>query len=105
MASGKLGSAALTADTDTSVYTVPSVTLATISIAIVNRGTDPSTINVAIATSGTPANADYIEFQTSIPPNGVLERTGIVCTAAEQVVIRSSTANCTVRVHGFEEAV
>lgn len=105
MASGKLGSAALAANTNTSIYTVPSTTVATIIIAVVNRGTNTSIINVAIAASSSPVDEDFIEFEASLPPNGVLERTGIVCSAAEQVVVRSSTANCTVRVHGFEEAV
>lgn len=104
MASGKLGAATIPAETNTTVYTVPVATVATINVAIVNRGTDASTVNVAIAPSGSPANADYIEFGVVIPANGILERTAIVCGPDERVVVRSSTANCSVRVHGFEEA-
>lgn len=105
MASGKLGSAALAANTDTTVYTVPASTVATINVAIVNRGTADATVNVAIAPAGAPADADYIEFGVVIPANGILERTAIVAGAGERVVVRSSTADCSVRVHGFEEAV
>lgn len=103
MASGKLGSAALAANTDTTVYTVPASTVATINVAIVNRGSESATVNVAIAPAGTPANADYIEYGVTIPAKGVLERTAIVAGAGEHVVVRASTANCSVRVHGFEE--
>ena len=103
MASGKLGSATLAADTDTTVYTVPASTVATINVAITNRGTDAAVVNVAIAPTGAPANADYIEFGVVIPANGILERTAIVAGDGERVVVRSSTADCSVRVHGFEE--
>lgn len=104
MASGKLGSATLAADTNTTVYTVPPSTMATINVAIVNRGTASSVVNVAISPAANPANADFIEFGVAIPPNGILERTAIVAGAGERVVVRSSTANCSVRVHGFEES-
>lgn len=103
MASGKLGSAALAAGTDTTIYTVPASTVATINVAVVNRGSADATVNVAIAPTGAPANADYVEFGVAIPASGILERTAIVAGAGEHVVVRSSTADCTVRIHGFEE--
>lgn len=105
MPSGKLGAAALVANTDTTVYTVPASTVSTVNVAIVNRGTTSAVVNVAIAPGATPGNADFVEFGVTIPPNGILERTAIVAGAGERVVVRSSTADCTVRVHGFEEGV
>lgn len=105
MASGKLGSATPAANTDTTVYTVPASTVATINVAITNRGSVSATVNVAIAPNATPANADFIEYGVAIPANGILERTAIVAGAGERVVVRSSTADCSVRVHGFEEGV
>ena len=104
MASGRLGVAALAANTDTTVYTVPADTIASCNIALVNRGATDAVCNVAFATSGTPTAAEYVEFGVVIPPNGILERTAIVAGAGERVVVRSSTAGCSVRVHGFEEA-
>lgn len=103
MASGKLGSATLEANTDTTVYTVPASTVATLNVAIVNRGDAAAVVNVALAATATPDNADYVEFGVTIPAKGVLERTAIVAGAGERVVVRSSTADCSVRVHGFEE--
>jgi hypothetical protein len=103
MASGKLGSATLAADTDTTVYTVPASTVASVNVAVTNRGDVDALVNVAISPTGSPANADYIEFGVTIPAKGILERTAIVAGAGERVVVRASTANCSVRVHGFEE--
>ncbi len=102
MASGKLGSAALAANTDTVVYIVPNGTTATVNIAIVNRGTFDALVYIAVAPNGVPTDADYIEYGAVIPANGVLERTAIVAGAGEHVVVRSSNANCSVRVFGFE---
>ncbi|WP_067096202.1 hypothetical protein [Marinomonas atlantica] len=104
--SGLLGKAALVADTDTEIYTVPANTVTTLSVLIVNRGTDSAKFRVAITDAVSPAAADYIEYDATIPvAGGVFERTGLVCSAGEQVFVRSSTANCSVRVNGFEQGV
>lgn len=105
MASGKLGTAALSANTNTIVYTVPASTLATLNVSVVNRGSTDAVVNIAIAATSSPANSEYIEFGAIVEPNGILERTAIVAGADEKVVVRASTANCSVRVHGFEEVV
>lgn len=103
MASGKLGVAAPAANTHTTVYTVPAATVATVNIALINRGTADAVVDVALAATATPSNAEFIEYGVKIPAKGVLERTAIVAGAGERVVVRSSTADCSVRVHGFEE--
>lgn len=104
MASGKLGSATPSANTNTIVYTVPASTVASINVAIVNRGSSDAVVNLAISESGTPNSADYVEYGVTVPANGILERTAIVAGAGEKVVVYPSTANCSVRVHGYEEA-
>ena len=102
MRSGRLGVAALAANTDTTVYTVPAGLLASCNIAIVNRGSVDAVVNVAIATTGTPSTDEYVEFGVTIPANGILERTALVAEAGERVVVRATTADVTVRVHGYE---
>ncbi len=104
MAKGRLGVAAPAAATDTSVYQVPTGLVASLNISIVNRGRLDAEVNVAISTAASPTNAEYIEFGVILPPGGVLERTAKVVTAGERVIVRSSTANCSVRVDGFEES-
>ena len=105
MASGKLGAAALTANTYNTVYTVPADKAATLNVAIVNRGADDATVRVAITTESTsPLDADFIEYDAPLSgAGGVLERTALVAGSGENVMVRASTDNVTVRVHGFEE--
>lgn len=106
MASGILGQAALSATTNTTVYTVPASTLAVVNINVVNRSPSATAaVRVALASTATPQNSEWIEFDSIIPTNGVLERTGIAMNAAERVVVYASTANCSVNVYGLEQAV
>ncbi|MDP2128179.1 MAG: hypothetical protein Q8K97_12465 [Pseudohongiella sp.] len=105
MASGRLGVAALAANTDTPVYEVPADTLAVVNINVCNRGDSVALVRLAIASTGTPGNSEYIEYEYPLAPRGVLERTGFVCDTGKRVVARDSTGTCTVLVHGFEEAV
>ena len=103
MPSGVLGQSAPSATTNTTVYTVPASKVASFNVNIVNRGTSAATVRVAIASTATPADAEWIEYDASIPASGVLERTGIVAHAAERVVVYASTANTSVNVCGYEE--
>lgn len=104
MAKGRLGVAALSANADTTVYTVPVGMVATLNFSVTNRGQSDTVVNVAISTSGAPTTAEYVEYSVVLPASGVLERTALVASAGERVVVRSSTTECSVRVHGFEEA-
>ena len=104
MTSGKLGSADLTATTDTLLYTVPDSSLATLNIRVANRNSTTVAIRVAIGTGEAPAVKDYIDYDFLVAANGVLEDSGIVCSAGEKVWAYSSMAGVSVRVHGFEEA-
>jgi len=87
---------------DTWFYTVPSGKSATINISVVNRG---DVDRYAYLYLGTQDWSCAIEFHAKIPPRGVLERTGLVMTAGEEVWIGSTDTDLTARVHGFEEDV
>lgn len=105
MASGRLGTARLAANTDTVVYTVPADMVATVNICALNQGTTAALVKVALATTNVPAAGDYIEA-ASVPANGgVLERYGIMAGAGERVIARADKdLTVDVRVHGIEEA-
>ena len=104
MASGILGQTDITsANTDTSIYTVPSAKTASLTLSLVNRGTSSAAIRVGLCASGSIGNAEYIEYETILPPKGVLERTGIVMQATKQLVVRTDTANISASAYGFEE--
>lgn len=103
MASGKLGSLDLVAATDTKLYTVPAGKVTSANVNIVNRGTTQVTVRLAIGTGANPVNSDYLEYEVTLAPSGVLERTGLVLSAGEIIFVRASLATVSVRVHGYEE--
>lgn len=105
MASGKLGSVNLVADTDTLVYTVPAGKVSTVNIRVCNRNASSANVRVAIGTDSVPASADYIDYDIAIPAHGILEDTAIVCSASEKIWVHASLSGVSVRVHGFEENV
>ena len=103
MATGILGQAAPAATTNTVVYTVPAATVTVATISISNTTAYSIAVRLAVASSGTPTTSEYIEYDTVIEANGVLERSGIVMNATEAVVVYASSAGLSVSVYGYEE--
>lgn len=102
MATGRLGTADLSATTNTTLYTCPSSTFAVVNVSICNRNATGVTVRLAIASTATPGNAEYIEFGTTIPANSVLERTGLVLDAGKQIVVYASTTSVNAVAYGIE---
>ncbi len=105
MATGRLGTANITSTADTTVYTVPATTFSVVSVNVVNRSSSASAqIRIAVASSATPAVAEYIEYDSALVANGVLERTGIVMDAGKLLVVQTptSTPTLSVVVYGIE---
>jgi hypothetical protein len=105
MPTGRLGTANITATTATTAYTVPAATFSVVSVNIVNRSNSAAAlIRLAVSSSGTPGADEWIEFDSSLVANGVLERTGIVMKTGELIVVQTTTATPTlsVVVYGIE---
>ena len=105
MATGRLGAANLSAATNTTVYDCPDSTFAVVTLSICNRSASAVTIQVAICTAITASSPDpseYLEFDVSVLPKGVLERTGIVMAADQRLVVRSSATSVNAVVYGIE---
>lgn len=102
MATGRLGAADLAAATNTTLYTVPADTFTVLSVSICNRNTTAVNVRIAVASSATPTNSEFIEYDTQIAGNGSLERTGIVLDAAKLIVVRSSAVNVSAVAYGIE---
>ena len=109
MASGFLGKANPAANTWNNIYTVPTAKVASISINAVNQTGNPCNVDFVISTSSTSggiAASEYIEYEALLNSVGsVLERTGLVtdATNGKYVWVRSSNANTSFQVYGYEE--
>ena len=104
--SGRLGAADIAAATDTLVYTVPADFVATVSVSMVNRDSEEATsIRIALVDGVLVdlADEDYIEYDTELCENSVIERTGVVMAAGESIVVRSLLANVSAVVYGWVE--
>jgi hypothetical protein len=105
MPTGRLGTANITTTADTTAYTVPAATFSVVSVNIVNRSSAAAAqIRIAVASSATPVTSEYIEYDSSLVANGVLERTGIVMKTGELIVVQTPTAtpSLSVVVYGIE---
>ena len=102
MPSGRLGVANLSATTNTTVYTVPASVFAVTNVSICNRNATSVTVRLAVAATASPADTEWIEFGATIPGNGVLERTGIVMSTTNQLVVWASAIGVSVVVGGIE---
>jgi hypothetical protein len=102
MATGILGTADLAAATDTTIYTVPANTFGVVTVSLCNRGSTSATVRIAVASSGTPSAAEYIEFDSELLAKGVLERTGIVLQAGKVLVVRSNAISVSAVAYGIE---
>ena len=108
MANGILGSAALPSADYTGVYLVPENTFAVVTVSMVNKNSSTSArVRLAVAKTDPlgatiPAADDYLEYETEILPNGVLERTGLVIDASRQIYAYSSNTDTAVMVYGIE---
>jgi len=104
MATGKLAGVDISAATVTNIYQVPDdpAVFAVATVSICNRGSVACTIQLAIGDTCPPTVTAYIEYETTLTANGVLERTGIVLAPGQYITGRSSAANVTFAVYGIE---
>lgn len=104
---GRLGAADLAAATDTSTYSVPALRKATCTVSFCNRSATATTVRLAhtAASIGAVTLADYMEYDTPLAGNGVLERSGIPMAAAASLLARAAAVGVSVVVYGIEEDV
>jgi hypothetical protein len=102
MATGRVATVAPGAAAIATIYTVPNGYYGIYNISITNTNTTPVTIRLAVAAGATPNANEYIEYNATIVPQGVLERTGIVAGAGVYIVGYASNTLVNFNVWGIE---
>jgi len=102
MANGKLGANALTAATNTTVYTCPADHFSVVSVNFTNRNTQARNVRIALADTDSPSTAEWVEYDTELIGNGVLERTGFVLSAGQKIVAFANSTDTNCVVYGIE---
>lgn len=103
MASGRLASSQLTAGIGAAVYTCPAGKTATVNFSCVNGSESDGLLSVAITSSGTPVNGEFIEKDALILNGAGLERTGLVVGSGQSIYVLVSFSNSEINIWGFEE--
>lgn len=100
---GKLASLELTPNIDNQVYAINnSIDLISIDLNILNTTNQAAKVNVAITADSEIGLKDYVEYQVTIPPNGVLVRSNTKCSPGEKIFVLSDKSGTVVRVSGYE---
>lgn len=92
--SGVFGKQNLSASSWTDVVPAPTSGTRVVTLNICNRNPVPAIVRVSISGSNasTPNDSDYIEYDISIPANGVLERTGLVIDNQHKIMVRAESS-------------
>ena len=104
--SGKFASAAPAAATNVELFAPDDAAGAESAILSMCNQTDGEVaVRVAITDSGLPSlgRKDWIEYDAPIPPHGVLERTGLVISNPQSLVVHTNTDGVSFVLYGFEE--
>ena len=100
---GVLANAALAATTYTSIYGPPADTFSVVTISVVNKNATSIQVRLALAVNpAIPAAGNYIEYNATVLPGGVLERGGVVIQNGRTIYAYSTQANTDVVVYGIE---
>lgn len=100
-----LGQSNPTANTDVSLYTVPSATSAVCStLVICNQATSAATFRIAVRPAGASLTAEqYISYDTSLNANDSVTLTiGITLAATDVISVRASTSTVSFNLFGSE---
>ena len=104
---GRLGTALPEELSYTSLYQVPSGSVATITVTACNKSTASADIQMALSLNGstTPAASDFIEYNHELLGGDVIERTGIVMGDEEILYVYTTTTGSCFVANGIQEDI
>lgn len=101
---GKLGNGLVNTGVSKVIYTVPdTIAYASLSINIVNTNVVDAKVCVVISNNSVFSLRDYVEYDSVLEPNAVLERGSFLCSPGEIITILSNVDGVVARIHGLEE--
>jgi hypothetical protein len=74
-----------------SYFTCPVNTTAIVTLYLTNRTSSPIAVNVNLSTTGSENLGGYIEWQSSIDAFQSLEKTGIILSGGQQILMLGTT--------------
>lgn len=105
MTTAKAITGELTAMAGKVLYQIPPTFSMTGNIRLANRNTFSVRVRVAICKASTPDPSEYIEYDASIPPGGIMEDTALIMVSGEYIYAWADNDNVSVRIHGIEEVL
>ena len=103
MATGRLGTADLSATTPATIFTATAGKVTSFSVSVCNRNTTAVTFRLSLCDTSTAGADEYVEYDTALSGNSAFERTGLVLDAGKLLVAYASAANVSVVAYGYEE--
>tara|TARA_B100000965_G_C19220308_1_gene595599 strand:- start:175 stop:489 length:315 start_codon:yes stop_codon:yes gene_type:complete len=103
MASGVYGKTNVSATTWTEVVAPPTTGNTKVTtVNVCNRTGSAVTVRLALSTDTTITDDEFLEYDVSIPANGVLERTGIVLSENNGLYVYTSATGVSVIAYGLD---
>lgn len=108
---GRLATADITAQdgSDVVLYTVPVASdvewdYLIFSVSVCNRADESATnISIAVADADTPLDSEWVEWNSTLVPYGVLERTQVVATPGQRIILRWENETAGITLDGTSE--
>lgn len=101
---GRLGKAEAGNASFVTLYAAPpEIAHAVANVLVVNTNNVEATITIAIAQTTAPNTNEFIEYNYPLPPNGHLERSALVISPGEIILVYANMTGVVCRAHGFEK--
>lgn len=104
--SGDLGGGTLAAGIEQEGYICQAPAIAVgFSVAFCNKTLGPVKVRLAIGAGAdsSAAGTIFLEYDATLPPGGVLERTGLAISVGKKVFVKSDTSGVDFAIYGFEK--